>query len=170
MGSGVSRSYSGTGGGSQPYANTYSVVSKEMKNDKEDPDIYSPSSGYFHNPNATTLDQALGDDERVYSNGNKAHGKMTYVMDENNNIIFGKRENPNNAAKRAPHPTLIGGKDPKVQCAGMITFDKGRIVSVNNDSGHYRPASKSLDKVYEALNKFQKAHSNAFSPNYKGDR
>jgi hypothetical protein len=168
MGSGSSGNYSGTSGGSQPYADTYRVVGKEMKKDKADPDIYNPSTGYFHNPNAKSLDQALGNDERIYSKGKKAHGKMTYVMDEDGNIIFGKRENPNNASKRAPHPTLIGGKDPKVQCAGMITFDKGRIVSVNNESGHYRPASKSLDKVYEALKKFQKAHPKAFSPNYKG--
>lgn len=30
------------------------------------------------------------------------------------NIIFGKRINPNNPQKRAPHPTLIGGVDPKI--------------------------------------------------------
>ena len=45
-------------------------------------------------------------------------------MDENGNIIFGKRVNPNDSRKRAPHPTLIGGRDPQVQCAGIIEFKK----------------------------------------------
>lgn len=87
---------------------------------------------------------------------------MTYVMDESGNIIFGKRSNPNDGRKRAPHPTLIGGKDPKVQCAGMIVFKKGRILSVDNDSGHYRPDKKSLTKVNDALQKLCDKNPNLF--------
>lgn len=165
MGSGTGGSY---GGGSQPYAEKHSVVGKELAKDKRDPDIYNPSTGYFKNPNAKTLEQAIGNDGRIYSKGNKAKGEMTYVMDTKGNIIFGKRENPNNPAKRAPHPTLIGGKNPQVQCAGMITFKKGQIVSVNNLSGHFRPNEKSMNKVYNALNKFRKSHPEAFSAKYKG--
>ena len=81
---------------------------------------------------------------------------MTYVLDTNGNIIMGKRANPNNSKWRAPHPTLIGGKDPLVQCAGMITFKKGKILSVDNQSGHFRPNSKSMEKVDKALQKYMK--------------
>ena len=49
MGSGSGSNHSGTGGGSQPYAESYHVVSKEMNKDKKDPDIYSKESGYFKN-------------------------------------------------------------------------------------------------------------------------
>jgi hypothetical protein len=57
---------------------------------------------------------------------------------------------------------LIGGKDPKVQCAGMIVFKKGRILSVDNDSGHYRPDKKSLTKVNDALQKLCDKNPNLF--------
>lgn len=89
---------------------------------------------------------------------------ITYVMDMNGNIIIGKRVNPNDGRKRAPHPTLIGGKDPQVQCAGMITFRKGKILSVDNQSGHYRPNIGSMNKVNDALNKLYDSNPNLFAP------
>ena len=166
MGSGTTSSYSCTSGGSQTYAATYSVVKSEMSKDKKDHDIYNPSTGYFKNPLAKTIDDAITNG-KLCMDGKTAHGKMTYVMDENGNIIFGKRFNPNDGRKRAPHPTLIGGKNPKVQCAGMIEFSKGKIISVNNDSGHYRPDKKSLDKVDAALSKLAKEHPEIFSTKSK---
>ena len=78
-----------------------------------------------------------------------------------------ERANPNDGRKRAPHPTLIGGKDPQVQCAGMITFYKGRILSVDNQSGHYRPNSKSMEKVDAALKKLYEKYPGAFDKNSK---
>lgn len=166
MGSGSGGSYSGTSGVSQPYAESYHVVSKEINKDKADPDIYDKSTGYFKNPTATDLEKSI-DNDRFYLDGEKAHGKYTYVMDEDGTIVFGKRVNPNDGRKRAPHPTLIGGKDPEVQCAGMIEFKKGRIVSVNNDSGHYRPDIKSLDKVDAALQKMYNKNPNLFDKDSK---
>ena len=130
MGSGSGGPYSGTHGGSQPYAERYHVIRKELNKDKRDPDIYSSTTGYFKNPTAQNLTDAMTP-TRVVFEGKSAEGKMTYVMDKNGDIIFGKRANPNDARKRAPHPTLIGGKDPQVQCAGMITFHKGRILSAD---------------------------------------
>ncbi len=161
MGSGSGGAYSGTNGGSQPYASTYHVIGKEISKDKADPDIYDPKSGYFKNPTATTLDQAT-DGNRFLLQGKRAEGKFTYVMDKDGNIVFGKRSNPNDARKRAPHPTLIGGKDPQVQCAGMIVFKKGRIVSIDNQSGHYRPNAKSLEKVNSILQKLCDSNPNLF--------
>ena len=97
-----------------------------------------------------------------------AHGTYTYVVNENGNVVFGKRFNPNSSHSRAPHPTLIGGKDPQVQCAGMIRIEKGRIVWYNNDSGHFRPNAKSLSTVDAAMEKLRKTHPEIFAKNYKG--
>lgn len=161
MGSGSYGPYSGTRGGSQPYAERYHVIGKELNKDKQDSDIYNSETGYFKNPTAQNLKDAMTS-TRVVFEGKRAEGKMTYVMDTNGDIIFGKRANTNNAQKRAPHPTLIGGKDPQVQCAGMITFRKGRIQSVDNQSGHYRPDRKSLDKVDAVLKKLFEKYPDAF--------
>ncbi len=78
-------------------------------------------------------------------------------------MIFGKRQNPNNPNKRAPHPTLLGGKNPKVKCAGMIEIEKGKIVSINNESGHFKPNIKSMKEVDIFMNKLYEKHSTAFS-------
>lgn len=164
MGSGSSGRYSGTKGGSQPFSETYHVVSSEMNKDKKDPDIYNPETGYFKNPTAIDLNDSI-QNNRIYVDGKKQTGTITYVMDKDGKIIIGIRKNPNNPNKRSPHPTLIGGKDPIVQCAGMITFNKGRISSVNTNSGHYRPNSKSLSKVINALQKLCDKNPDLFSPN-----
>ena len=84
------------------------------------------------------------------------------------NLYFTDSGNPNNSHSRAPHPTLIGGKDPLVQCAGMIRIEKGRIVWYNNDSGHFRPNAKSLATVDAAMEKLRKTHPEIFSKNYRG--
>ncbi len=145
MGSGSSGSYSGAVR-SQPYAETYHVCPGALKRDMKNPYIYDPQTGYFKNPNAINLNDAIQGNS-VYLNGLRPNGPITYVMDTNGNIILGKRCNPNKSSQRAPHPTLIGGKDPEVQVAGMITFIKGKIYTVDNQSGHYRPNIRSMEKI-----------------------
>ena len=98
MGSGSGGSYSGTNGGSQPYAESYHVVSTEYNKDKADPDIYNKESGYFKNPSAVSLEDAM-DGNRFVFQGNRAEGYFTYVLDIAGNIIFGKRCNPNDPKK-----------------------------------------------------------------------
>lgn len=164
MGSGSSGSYHNTKGGSQPLADSYHVVNSAMKADKTDPDIYHPATGYFTNPTAVNLKDAI-QGNRVYVDGKRQMGTITYVMDNNGNIIIGVRKNPNDNSKRCPHPTLIGGKDPTVQCAGMITFTKGRISSVNANSGHFKPNIGSLPKVKKALQKLCDKHPDLFNKN-----
>lgn len=161
MGSGYGNAYSGTRGGSQPYAASYNVVPQMLNIDKKDSDIYSKDSGYFKNPTAIKLTDTITG-SNVNFEGGRANGDYTYVMDKSGNIIFGKRCNPNDGRKRSPHPTLLGGKNPEVQCAGMINFRNGKIYSVNTDSGHYRPNSKSLDKVNNALQKLYDSNPNLF--------
>ncbi|MCR5098973.1 MAG: hypothetical protein K6B14_08495 [Lachnospiraceae bacterium] len=161
MGSGYGNAYSGTRGGSQPYAASYKVVPQMLNIDKKDSDIYSKDNGYFKNPTAIKLKDTITG-SNVNFEGGRANGDYTYVMDKSGNIIFGKRCNPNDGRKRSPHPTLLGGKNPEVQCAGMINFRNGKIYSVNTDSGHYRPNSKSLDKVDNALQKLYDSNPNLF--------
>lgn len=169
MGSGSGGNYSGGGGGSQPYAPTYHVTKDMMDRDKQDVNIYNPKIGYYKNPLASSIQDAIVGDQ-VYMNGRSADGKFTYVLNNNGNVVFAKRYNPNNSNSRAPHPTLIGGKNPSVQCAGMIELRKGRIVSFNNDSGHFRPNSKSLEKVSTAMEKLRKEHPYIFSKKYSGGK
>ena len=161
MGSGISGNYSGTVENSQPYAETYSVTNDLLELDKQDSDIYTSNDGYFKNPSATNLFESIKNDG-FYINGTRVHGMLPYVLTEEGKIVFGKRRNPNNLSKRAPHPTLVGGKNPKVKCAGMITFSKGKIISINNNSGHFKPNIQSMSKVYDIMNKLYKKYPNAF--------
>ncbi len=96
--------------------------------------------------------------------GSQKHADTYHVV--NKEMAKDKKDpdiyNPNDSSKRSPHPTLIGGKDPQVQCAGMITFKNGKIYSYDNSSGHFRPNSKSLPKVKAALDKLYKENPNLF--------
>ncbi len=159
----------GSGGGSQPYAPFYHVVPSMMERDKEDHNIYDPDYGYFTNPLAAPIQSTIKNGQ-IQMNGHSASGTYTFVVDKNGNIVFAKRFNPNNSKSRAPHPTLIGGKDPVVQCAGMIHIEKGRIVWYNNDSGHFRPNKKSLATVEKALTKLRSEHPEVFAKNYIGGK
>lgn len=162
MGSGISGNYSGTIEMSQPYSTSYEVCKDMLEKDKQDIDIYNPNTGYCKNPTATNLSEAIIGDG-VYIGEKRMHGKFPYILTEYGEVIFGKRVNPNNPTKRAPHPTLIGGKNPLVKCAGMITFSKGKIVSIDNDSGHFKPNVKSMLFVNEYMNNLYKLHPTAFS-------
>lgn len=167
MGSGSRGPYGSSGdGGSQPYAPTYHVIDSMLERDKANPYIYDSNTGYFHNPTATTLENAI-DGNRVLINGKRPENILTYVLSKDGKIVIGKRFNPNKAEERAPHPTLIGGKDPVVQCAGMIKFRRGKIEAINVNSGHYRPNIKSLSKVYNALKEIYKTNPEVFHRNFK---
>lgn len=54
-----------------------------------------------------------------------------------------------------------------MQCAGMISFHKGKIFSVNNDSGHFRPNQKSMEKVYNALRKLYENNPKVFDKGFR---
>lgn len=169
MGSGSSGPYgsSSSGSGSQPYAPTYHVVDEMLNRDKADSDIYSPSTGYPKNPTARNIEDSIVH-EHIEIGNKTPNGPVTYVLDESGNIIIGKRNNPINPDKRSPHPMLIGGKNPQVQCAGMITFKAGKITSIDNQSGHFRPNIKSMDKVYSALHKLYETNPEVFSQSFNG--
>ncbi|MBQ4512863.1 MAG: hypothetical protein II969_07715 [Anaerolineaceae bacterium] len=166
MGSGISGNYSGTSGSSQPYSESYHVVRDMLNHDKADKEIYDPQMGYFRNPTVTLLQDSI-DGNRFVINGQSVDGNFTYVLDMDGNIVFGKRSNPNNPQKRAPHPTLIGGRNPQVQCAGIISFRKGKITAIDNQSGHFRPNQESMRKVYSVLLELYHTNPKLFSKNMK---
>ena len=117
MGTGNKGGYHGTRGSSQPFASSYGVMpDMHTKDIKEG--IYNEQRGYSRNPSAVELLSSMKNNT-VYFDGKKANGLYTYVVNEKGELIFGKRNNPNDPSKRSPRPMLIGGKNPKVQCAGM---------------------------------------------------
>lgn len=67
------------------------------------------------------------------------------------NIIIGERNGNGYNGKATPHPTLIGGENPRVQMAGILTVENGKIVSYNHMSGHFKPNIKSMDAAHKAF-------------------
>ena len=69
-----------------------------------------------------------------------------YAIDESGDIIIGTR-----GGQRMPHPTLIGGENPQVLGAGIVDIRGGRIYSVDNASGHFKPGPASLEAAQKAF-------------------
>ena len=142
-------------GHSQPYQEHYSVYSKMMKKDIKN-GVYTPSSGgYSKNPTAKRLD-SIYDGKQIIG----AKGQMTipYVITSEGNVIIGRRNGFGRGpgTKPTPHPTLVGGQDPKVKMAGMLTIKDGKILSYDNMSGHFRPNNKSMKWADKAFEKYPK--------------
>ena len=53
-------------------------------------------------------------------------------------MIIGDRNGNGRTPSKTPtpHPTLIGGKDPKVKMAGILDIRGGKIYSYDDRSGH----------------------------------
>jgi hypothetical protein len=147
MGSGISWGYSGKGG-SQPYAPIYHVTKRMLE--------YDIKNGVYHdghydkNPTAKNIQDMISGN---YIGNKNMNIIMPYVIDLNGNIILGKRNGNGKSGVPTPHPTLIGGRDPRVQMAGIINIQGGKISSYNNQSGHFKPNSKSISVADEAFGK-----------------
>lgn len=151
MGSGISGKYSGHGG-SQPYAPLYHVAQDMLDRDVAKGTYHN--GRYDKNPTAKNI--------RDMINGNYVGDKntcieMPYVIDSEGNIIVGRRNGNGRNGAATPHPTLIGGRDPQVQMAGMVYIQGGKIISYNNRSGHYRPNNKSMEVAHKAFGKLPKS-------------
>ncbi len=162
MGSGDESSYSGTNGQSQPYAPFYHVVPKMLALDKKN-GIYH-NGRYDKNPTAEPLVNKISGS---YIGSKTTNMKIPYVIDKKGNIIVGIRNGNGRGAGAlpTPHPTLIGGKNPKVKMAGILEIRGGKIYSYDDRSGHFRPNKKSLACADEAFDKldpklFSKSRSN----------
>lgn len=148
MGSGAKGSYGGSG--SQPYAPSYHVEKSMHEMDIKNGTYHD--GHYDKNPTAQNINDMINGN---YIGNKRTNIVMPYVIDLNGNIIVGRR-NGNGTDKDAlptPHPTLIGGKDPQVQMAGIVCIEGGKISRYDNHSGHYKPSSKSMNVAHEAFSK-----------------
>lgn len=148
MGSGMSGLYTGTRGQSQPYASSYSVLPALRIWDREQ-GIYG-ENGYNLNPTAQPLQKLL---EGNYIGGKQTNTSLLYVIDMKGNIIVGSRHGNGARGEPTPHPTLIGGKNPKVQAAGVLNIRGGKIYSYDDRSGHYKPNERSMDIANAIFNR-----------------
>ena len=116
------------------------------------------NGAYIKNPTARSLKSLLNQHGKI---GSKLmSGEFMYVVSVDGDIILGTR-----AGQRMPHPTLIGGANPKVRAAGIVDIRGGRVHSVNNASGHFKPGENSLEAARAA---FENLPKNAFSKDFKG--
>ncbi len=113
---------------------------------------------YIKNPTARNLADLMTETGRIGSS--RTSGQFMYVVDETGDITIGTR-----AGQRMPHPTLIGGANPSVQGAGSVDIRGGRIFSVDNASGHFKPGAGSLEAAERA---FRKLPTGAFHRKCQG--
>jgi len=147
MGSGVSGNYNSTTEKSQDYAKDYSVTPDMLQ--------YDISRGVYDgkydiNPTARKISDSIHGEFIESSTFDKS---LTYVVDMNGNIIIANRNGNGFNGKATPHPTLIGGENPRVQMAGILHISGGKIVSYDNHSGHYKPNIQSMKVAEEAFGK-----------------
>ena len=115
--------------------------------------------GYEINPSAQSLEALLTDSGKIVSK--QMSGRFMYTVDQTSKITIGTRM----GRDRMPHPTLIGGVDPRVQAAGIIDIRGGRIYSIDNASGHFKPGAGSLQAAQRA---FEQLPKSAFHPKFRG--
>jgi len=73
-----------------------------------------------------------------------------YAAAENGIIYSAPRGEGNNQVGQVRHSSFLAGK--AVLCAGFIRFDnQGKVVWLDNDSGHYRPSRQNLLSLLEKL-------------------
>ena len=140
-------------GASQPFQEQYSVYSKMKKKDIKHGIYDIKNGGYNLNPTSMLLERAVKGD---YIFRKDLTTRMPYVINSNGDVIIGKRNGYGKSGPQTPHPTLIGGYDPKVKMAGMLYIRNGKIVRFDDRSGHYRPNIKSMKYAEEAFAKYQK--------------
>lgn len=102
---------------------------------------------YIKNPTAQNVADIITDTGKIGSK--EMSGTYMYVVDLNGNVVIGTR-----AGQRMPHPTLVGGSNPEVLAAGIVDICGGKIFSVDNASGHFKPSSDSLTAAKQAFEGF----------------
>ena len=149
MGSGISHNYTGTNPteASQPYASSYDVIPEMIQFDIGR-GVYNGT--YEKNPTAMNIYDAINGEYIISDSRNRY---LTYVIDMEDNIIIAERNGYGFGGKATPHPTLIGGKNPRVKFAGILHLKNGKITSYDHMSGHYKPNIKSMKVADEVFNK-----------------
>ena len=116
------------------------------------------NGSYIRNPSARNLTDMVTESGRI--GGKQTNGQFMYVIDRDGTIIVGSR-----SGQRMPHPTLVGGENPQVLGAGIVDIRGGKIYSVDNASGHFKPGPGSLDV---ARNTFGQLPPNVFRRDFQG--
>lgn len=101
--------------------------------------IWTEDGGYARNPTSTRLSSIVKNGK---VGGDFANGRFMYVVEEDGTVWVGKRMTTTDGS--LPHPTLLGGKNPQVRSAGMVQVQGGKIVEINNHSGHFAPPRTAL--------------------------
>lgn len=114
---------------------------------------------YVKNPTAHNINDYITEGTNYLGNKNM-NGQYMYVVDMDRNIVLGTR-----GGQRMPHPTLVGGKNPQVQAVGMVEIRGGKIYSINNASGHFKPSSECLKTAEEV---FGNLPQNIYSKDFQG--
>ncbi|MCU0432817.1 MAG: hypothetical protein MUC87_05135 [Bacteroidia bacterium] len=127
---------------------------------------------YLDNPTAMNIEDIVVNPQsgklRMPNQKQVLDGQFMFVIDIEGNIIIGTRAKgyPAPFDGKAPHPTLIGGKNPITQGAGIVEFRGGKIYSVDNISGHFKPFNEMIIAIENSF--MQKFSSKSFSPNFEG--
>ena len=170
--------YIGTGNKGQELISSnssrlYSVVPEMHELDKYRRTFRANETGYVKNPTAQNITNYINNTNYLGTGGKKGalNGQYMYVVDINDNIIIGNRAKGIVSGliedtDSLPHPTLIGGFNPQVQGAGIITIQGGKIIEINNASGHFRPDSSSLVQVEKLF--LNKVPNKYFDRKFKG--
>jgi hypothetical protein len=136
--------------------------------DKQRKPVWTAEGGYAKNPTARPLKDVISSKGRVGEGFD--NGVYTYVVDGNGDVVIAKRlGEPGTAPGRAtgmPHPTLIGGKTPKVMAAGEVEIRGGLIYKIDNQSGHFQPARKAMGTTVKG---FLRVPSTAFHPKFQAE-
>ena len=121
---------------------------------------------YVKNPTAQNMNDLIKPGYN-YVGSKQMNGQYMYVIDQEGKIIIGTRGKDLATGENLhmPHPTLIGGENPIVQGAGMVEIRGGKIYSIDNASGHFKPDASSLGAAKEA---FEKLPQNVFHKDFQG--
>ena len=103
--------------------------------------VYKPGFGYSQNPTSQNLSTLVNGN---YIGDKRLNKEVPYVITSKGEVIIGDRNGNGRIGLPTPHPTLIGGIDPKVRMAGILKIRGGKIYSYDDRSGHYRPNIKSM--------------------------
>ena len=137
--------------GSQPYSRKYHVVPDMLEKDIRDK--VCKNGVYINNPTAKPLLSMI---KGNYIENKQKNGMFPYVITMSGEIVIGNRNGNGSEGIRTPHPTIIGGKESIVRMAGMLDIRGGKIYDFDNQSGHYKPNSRSMkfaEEVFKSLPK-----------------
>jgi hypothetical protein len=92
--------------------------------------VFVDGDGLMRNASDGSLFNSMGQGHSVHvQDGNRA----VFVMDGNGNLYASNYHSPG----QFHHSSFLGGEN--VMTAGELTVDNGKVIGMNNNSGHYKP-------------------------------